>query len=88
MTFYHILLFNKSILLPVNVCKIAGEVANSVDPDQMPHSAPPDLHLNCLLRPVCPNVLSKYGKKIKSDSLRNPPGSTPRNVKLNQNGEF
>ena len=32
LTFYRILLFNQSILLPVNVCKIARWVANSVDP--------------------------------------------------------
>ena len=34
-----IFLFNKSILLSLNVCKIAGWVANSVDPDQTPRSA-------------------------------------------------
>ena len=40
---------NKSILLPVNVCKTAGCVANSEDPDQTPHSAASDLGLHCLL---------------------------------------
>ena len=45
--FYLILLFNKSILLPLSMCKIAELVANSVDPDQMPHSAASDLGLHC-----------------------------------------
>ena len=36
-------LFDKSILLPVNVYEIAGWVANSVDPDQ----TPPDLAQAC-----------------------------------------
>ena len=68
---YIILPFNKSILLPVpmNVCKIAIQVANSVDPDQTPHSAASDLGLHCLLGPVFPNMYCKYGKLIKS----NPP---------------
>ena len=43
-------LFNKFILLPVNVRKIAGWVANSVDPDQMLCSAVSDLGLHCLLQ--------------------------------------
>ena len=34
---------HKSMLLPVNVSKIAGWVANSVDHDQMPHSVASDL---------------------------------------------
>ena len=34
--------------------KIAGWVANSVDPDEM-------LHLHNLLRHVCPNTDVKYG---------------------------
>ena len=46
-----ILLFNKSILLPVSVCKITEWVANSVDSDQTS-----DLGLHCLLRSVCPNT--------------------------------
>ena len=29
-------------------------MANSVDPDEMPHSAASHLGLHCLLRPVCP----------------------------------
>ena len=41
--------------------KIAGWVANSVDPDEMPHSAVSHLGLYCLLRPVCPNTYGKYG---------------------------
>ena len=40
----------------MNVYKIAGRVANSVDPDQTPRSAESDLGLHCLLRPVFPNT--------------------------------
>ena len=46
------LLFNKSILIPMSVCKIALSVANSVDPDQTSRSAASDLGLHYLLRPV------------------------------------
>ena len=31
-------------------------VANSVDTDQMSHSAASDLNLHCLQMPVCPNI--------------------------------
>ena len=31
-------------------------MTNSVDPDQMPHSAASDLGLHCLQRPICPNT--------------------------------
>ena len=55
-TFYLILLFNKSILLSMNVCKVAGWVANSVDPDQMLHSAASDLGLHYLLKPAFLNT--------------------------------
>ena len=41
--------------------KIAGWVANSVDPDETPRSAASHLGLYCLLRPVCPNTYGKYG---------------------------
>ena len=34
--------------------------ANSVDPDQMPHSATSDLGLHCLQRPICPNSQGHY----------------------------
>ena len=30
-------------------------MANSVDPDQMPHSVASDLGLHCLQRPICHN---------------------------------
>ena len=36
-------------------------MANSVDPDETPHSAASHLGLNCLLRPVCPNTYGRYG---------------------------
>ena len=35
-------------------------MANSVDPDQMPHHAASDLGLHCLLRPVYPNIYGLY----------------------------
>ena len=41
--------------------KIAGWVANSVDPDEMPHYVASHLGLHNLLRPVCPNTYGKYG---------------------------
>ena len=42
--------------------KIAGWLANSEDPDETPQNAASHLGLHCLLRPVCPNTYSKYGK--------------------------
>ena len=47
-----ICLLNKSILLSAIVCKTAGRVANSVDHDQILHSAASDLGLHCLHMPV------------------------------------
>ena len=41
--------------------KIAGWVANSVDPDEMQCFASSYLGLHCLLRPVCPNTYGKCG---------------------------
>ena len=49
----------KSMLLPVNVYKIVGCVANSVDLDQTPRSVFSDLGIHCLFRPVCPNSSGK-----------------------------
>ena len=46
--------------------KIAGWVANSVDPDEMPHSAASHQGLHCLLRPVCPNTYGKYDTMFPS----------------------
>ena len=40
-------------------------MANSVDPDETPHSAASHLGLNCLLMPVCPKIYGKYGISIK-----------------------
>ena len=53
---------NKFILQPVDVCKNAVWMANSVDPDQMPHTVASDQGLHCLLRLVCPNSWGKYSK--------------------------
>ena len=36
-------------------------MANSVDPDQTPHSAVSDLGLQCLQMPICPNTYSYFG---------------------------
>ena len=47
--------------------KIAGGGANSVDPDETPHSAVSHLGLYCLLRPVCPNT---YGKVYQEMTFR------------------
>ena len=50
----------------MNVCKIAGWMEYSVDPDQQ-RSAASDLGLHCSQRPVFPNTWSKYGSVIKSN---------------------
>ena len=62
---YHICskIWTSTIHYPMLCLKIAGRVANSVDPDEMPHSAASHLGLYCLLRPVCPNICGKYGRK-------------------------
>ena len=39
---------------------ISGWVANSVGPDEIPHSVASHLGLHCLLRPVCPNAYGKF----------------------------
>ena len=39
-------------------------MANSVDPDQMLHSAASDLCLHCLLRRVCLCIKGKYSNAI------------------------
>ena len=44
-------------------------MANSVDPDQMPHSAASDLGLHCLQRPVCPNILGTTAVLFTSKDL-------------------
>ena len=60
---YHICsnIWTSTIYYPMLCLKIAGWVANSVDPDETPHSAASHLGRNCLLRPVCPNTYGKYG---------------------------
>ena len=52
-------------------------MANSVDPDQTSSYAVCGLGLHCLPQPVCPNTQSKYSNLIKSNHLRNYPGSVP-----------
>ena len=46
-----ILVLKLGIVRPIAVC-----IANSVDPDQIPHSAVSDLGIHCLQRPICPNT--------------------------------
>ena len=60
---YHICskIWTSTIHYPILCLKIAGWVANSVDPDETPRSAASHLGQNCLLRPVCPNTYGKYG---------------------------
>ena len=47
-------------------------LANSVDPDQMPHSVASDLGLHCLPKPICPSIWGYIGtinaKTMKSVS--------------------
>ena len=52
--------------------KIAGWVANSVDPDETPCSAASHLGLYCLLRPVCLNTYGKYGSYTYKETNSNP----------------
>ena len=52
--------------------KFAGWVANSVDPDEMLHSAASHLGLHFLLRPVCPDTYGKYGtRKMFCGGMKN-----------------
>ena len=66
LTPYHICskIWTRTIYYPILCLKIAGWVANSVDPDEMLHSAASHLGLHCLLRPVCPNIYGKKGNSI------------------------
>ena len=65
---YHICskIWTSTIHYPMLCLKIAGRVANSVDPDETPRSAASHLGLYCLLRPVCPNIYGKYGRRHKT----------------------
>ena len=57
-------IWTSTIHYPMLCLKIAGWVANSVDPDETPRSVASHLGLNCLLRHVCPNTYGKYGISI------------------------
>ena len=63
---YHICskIWTSTIHYPMLCLKIAGWVANSVDPYETLRSAVSHLGLYCLLRPVCPNTYGKYGNII------------------------
>ena len=71
---YHICskIWTSTIHYPMLCLKIAGWVANSVDPDETPRSAASHLGLNCLLRPVCPNTYGKYGIELRT--MKSMPG--------------
>ena len=43
-------------------------MTNSVDPDETPRSAASHLGLNCLIRPVCPNIIYMVNT-VTPDSL-------------------
>ena len=45
-------------------------MADSVDPDQMPHSAASDLGLHCLQRTSCPNTEGYYGTIVSYFSMK------------------
>ena len=64
---YHICtkIWTSTIHYPMLCLKIAGWVANSVDPDETSRSVASHLGLYCLLRPVCPNIYGKYGNTTK-----------------------
>ena len=63
---YHICskIWTSTIHYQMLCLKIAGWVANNVDPDETPHSAASHLGLYCLLRPVCLNTYGKYGNTL------------------------
>ena len=61
----------------MNVYKIAGRLANCVDPNQTPRYAASDLGLHCLLILTLPNTQSKYYNLIKWNPHRNHPRSEP-----------
>ena len=65
-THYHTCLkiWTSTTYYSVLCLKIAGQVANCVDPDDTPWSATSHLGLHCLLRPVCPNSYGKYSSYI------------------------
>ena len=52
-------------------------MANSIDPDETPHSVASHLGLNCLLRPVCPNTYGKYGTYASEAEV---PGNSRQNM--------
>ena len=60
---YHICykIWTSTIHYPMLCLKIAGWVANSVDPDETQRSAASHLGLYWMLRHVCPNTYGKYG---------------------------
>ena len=49
-------LVESSLMWFVHKFKKHWNMANSVDPDQMPHSAASNLGLQCMQRPICPNT--------------------------------
>ena len=53
-------IWTSTIYYPMLCLKITGWMADSVDSDEMPHSAVSDLGIHCLLRPVCLNTYGKY----------------------------
>ena len=61
-------IWTSTIYYPMFCLKIAGWVANSVDPDEMQHSAASHLALHCLLWPICQNTYCKYGNLQKHET--------------------
>ena len=57
-------IWTSTIYYPVLCLKLAEGVANSVDPDEMPHFVASHLGLHCLLMPVCPNTYGKYRRYV------------------------
>ena len=88
---YHICykIWTSTIYYLLLCLKIAGRVANRVDPDETPRSAASHLGLHCLLRPVCPKPYDKYGNcgvswvSLNINSLlRNPHLNAPQQFAL------
>ena len=68
-------IWTNTIYCPMMCLKIAGWVANSVDPDETPHSAASHLGLNCLFRAVClktyENTVTGFTPNIQSHAWVN-----------------
>ena len=62
----------------MNMCKIAGCVSNSANPDRTPYSAASDLNLQFSQACLPIRLYNEHGNLIESNPFRNHPGSAPK----------